>query len=136
MAKITPIDVIKGISGSYGHNSGDYFATNTSSNKVRLAKLKNPYKGPATEKQIAQQQKFKARQAVVTTWLNDNKPSTTNGDKGTTIYQQVQKWKRTLGLSSVSQVLYKYLDDKNEIHLPAILEADKDNGKETTPSNG
>lgn len=90
MAKITPIDVIKGISGSYGHNSGDYFATNTSSNKVRLAKLKNPYKGPATEKQIAQQQKFKARQAVVTAWLNDNKPSTTNGDKGTTIYQQVQ----------------------------------------------
>ena len=60
MAKITPIDVIKGISGSYGHNSDDYFATNTSSNKVRLAKLKNPYKGPATEKQIAQQQKFKA----------------------------------------------------------------------------
>mgnify|MGYP007068977196 CR=1 FL=1 len=130
MAKITPIDVIKGISGS-----GDYFATNTSSNKVRLAKLKNPYKGPATEKQLARQQKFKARQAVVTTWLNDNKPATTNGDKGTTIYQQVQKWKRTLGLSSVSQVLHKYLDDKNELHLPAILEA-KDTGKETTPSHG
>lgn len=46
-----------------------------------------------------------------------------------------KKWKRTLGLSSVSQVLCKYLDDKNEIHLPAILEADKDTGKETTPSN-
>jgi hypothetical protein len=133
MAKITPIDVIKGISGSYGHNSGDYFATNTSSNKIRLAKLKNPYKGPATEKQLAQQQKFKSRQAVVTAWLNANKPSTANGEKGTAIYQQVQKWKRTLGLSSVAQVLYKYLDDKNELHLPTIVEEGTDAGKTVTP---
>ena len=29
MAKITPIDVIKGISGKYGGNSNDYFATKT-----------------------------------------------------------------------------------------------------------
>ena len=28
MARITPIDVIKGISGKYGGNSNDYFATN------------------------------------------------------------------------------------------------------------
>ena len=29
MAKITPIDVIKGTSGKYGGNSNDYFATKT-----------------------------------------------------------------------------------------------------------
>ena len=34
MSKNTPIDVIKGISGKYGGNSNDYFATNKSSNKT------------------------------------------------------------------------------------------------------
>ena len=53
-------------------------------------------KGPATENQLAQQQKFKSRQAAVTAWLNDNKPSTNNDNKGTIIYQQVQKRKCTL----------------------------------------
>ena len=40
---ITPIDVIKGISGKYGNGSNDYFATNSSSNCIHLAKLFNPY---------------------------------------------------------------------------------------------
>ena len=61
MANITPIDVIKGISGKYGSNSNDYFATNKSSNKIRLAKLANPYAGPYTEKQMAQLMKFAER---------------------------------------------------------------------------
>ena len=118
MAKITPIDVIKGISGKYGGNSNDYFATNSSSNKIHLAKLANPYQGPYSEKQMAQREKFATRQAVVTQWLNANKPSETNGEKGTVAYQYVQKLKRSLALSSISQVLYKYLDEDNTIKLP------------------
>ena len=117
MAKITPIDVIKGISGKYGSGSNDYFATNKSSNKVRLAKLINPYRGPATEKQLAQQARFAARQAVATAWLNANKPSETNGSKGTALYQQVQKMKRAMCLSNVNQVLYRYMDESNVIRL-------------------
>ena len=62
MAKIIPIDVIKGISGKYGNKSSDYFATNRSSNQIHLAKIVNPYQGPPTEKQKAQQAKFAARQ--------------------------------------------------------------------------
>lgn len=50
MAKIIPIDVIKGISGKYGNKSSDYFATNRSSNQIHLAKIINPYQGPPTEK--------------------------------------------------------------------------------------
>ena len=56
MAKIIPIDVIKGISGKYGNKSSDYFATNRSSNQIHLAKIVNPYQGPPTEKQKAQQE--------------------------------------------------------------------------------
>ena len=41
MARITPIDVIKGISGKYGNGSSDYFATNSSSNRIHLAKYLN-----------------------------------------------------------------------------------------------
>ena len=118
MAKITPIDVIKGITGKYGSGSNDYFATNKSSNKIHLAKLSNPYKGPASEKQLAQQSKFAARQAAVSAWLNANKPSEKNGTKGTEAYQLAQKLKKTMHFSCISQVIYKYLDEEGTIKLP------------------
>ena len=118
MAKITPIDVIKGITGKYGSGSNDYFATNKSSNKIHLAKLSNPYKGSASEKQLAQQSKFAARQAAVSAWLNANKPSEKNGAKGTEAYQLAQKLKKTMHFSCVSQVIYKYLDEEGKVELP------------------
>ena len=118
MAKITPIDVIKGITGKYGSGSNDYFATNKSSNKIHLAKLSNPYKGPASEKQLAQQSKFAARQAAVSAWLNANKPSEKNGANGTEAYQLAQKLKKTMHFSCVSQVIYKYLDEEGTVKLP------------------
>ena len=118
MARIIPIDVIKGISGKYGNGSNDYFATNSSSNRIHLAKLTNPYTGPATEKQKAQREKFAAKQAAATAWLNANRPNTKNGEEGTALYQQAQKLKRAYAFSNVNQVLYKYMDDKNIIKLP------------------
>ena len=118
MAKIIPIDVIKGISGKYGNQSSDYFATNRSSNQIHLAKLNNPYQGPPTEKQKAQQAKFAARQVVSTAWLNANRPSETTGEKGTADYQMVQRMKRQMGLSNINQVLHKYMDENNVIRLP------------------
>ena len=110
MAKITPIDVIKGISGKYGGNSNDYFATNTSSNKIHLAKLKNPYKGPFTDKQLAQQEVCASRQAALSAWLVANRPSAENGEKGTEAYQYAQKLKRAYAMSNINQVLLKHMD--------------------------
>ena len=130
MAKITPIDVIKGISGKYGGNSNDYFATNTSSNKIHLAKLKNPYKGPFTEKQLAQQEVFASRQAALSAWLVANRPSAENGEKGTEAYQYAQKLKRAYAMSNINQVLLKYMDDKYVITLPAGA------GSSNQPSTG
>ena len=128
MARIIPIDVIKGISGKYGNGSNDYFATNSSSNRIHLAKLQNPYTGPATEKQKAQREKFAAKQAAATAWLNANRPSEKNGEKGTALYQQAQKLKRAYAFSNVNQVLYKYMDDKGNIKLP------ESTGSTTTPT--
>ena len=130
MAKITPIDVIKGISGKYGGNSNDYFATNTSSNKIHLAKLKNPYKGPFTEKQLAQQEVFASRQAALSAWLVANRPSAENGEKGTEAYQYAQKLKRAYAMSNINQVLLKHMDDKYVITLPAGA------GSSNQPSTG
>ena len=129
MARITPIDVIKGISGKYGNGSNDYFATNSSSNRIHLAKLSNPYTGPATDKQKAQREKFAAKQAAATAWLNANRPSEKNGEKGTALYQQAQKLKRAYAFSNVNQVLYKYMDDKGNIKLP-----DSTGSTTTTPT--
>ena len=130
MAKITPIDVIKGISGKYGGNSNDYFATNTSSNKIHLAKLKNPYKGPFTDKQLAQQEVFASRQAALSAWLVANRPSAENGEKGTEAYQYAQKLKRAYAMSNINQVLLKHMDDKYVITLPAGA------GSSNKPSTG
>ena len=129
MAKITPIDVIKGITGKYGSGSKDYFATNKSSNKIHLAKLSNPYKGPASEKQLAQQSKFAARQAAVSAWLNANKPSEKNGAKGTDAYQQAMKIKKSMHFSCISQVIYKHLDEDGKVELPAASPQPSPNGE-------
>ena len=130
MAKITPIDVIKGISGKYGGNSNDYFATNTSSNQIHLAKLKNPYKGPFTDKQLAQQEVFAARQSALSAWLVANRPSAENGEKGTEAYQYAKKLKRAYAMSNINQVLLKHMDDKYVITLPAGA------GSSNKPSTG
>lgn len=118
MARNIPIDVIKGISGKYGNGSNDYFATKSSSNRIHLARLQNPYTGPATEKQLAQREKFATKQAACTAWLNANRPNTKNGEKGTALYQQVQRMKRAYAFSNINQVLCKYMDDKGNIKLP------------------
>ena len=129
MALIKPIDVIQGISGKYGSGSKDYFATNKSSNQIRLAKLNNPYEGPATELQLAQQAKFKARSLAVSAWLNANKPNAVNGPKGTEAYQYALKLKFQYHVSNINQVLYKHMNDENVIILP-------ESANDDTPSGG
>ena len=136
MARIIPIDVIKGISGKYGNNSNDYFATNSSSNKIHLAKITNPYKGPATEKQLAQREKFATKQAVCSAWLNANRPSEKNGEKGTASYQSAQRLKRVLAFSNVNQVLYKYMDEKGNIKLPDGIASPGSTGSTDSPGAG
>ena len=102
MARVIPIDIIKGISCKYGEKVSFYFATNTSSGKIRILQLPKPNHRPPTEKQKEQRSKFADRQAVVTAWLNANKPSKLIRPKGTESYQYVQRLKRQLGLSLIN----------------------------------
>ena len=122
MARVIPIDIIKGISGKYGKDADFYFATNTSSGKIRISRLPKPRHRPPTEKQKEQRSRFAARHAAVTAWLNANKPSELNGPKGTEAYLHVQRLKRQLGLSLINQVLLKYMDGNNVIRLPETRE--------------
>ena len=118
MARVIPIDIIKGISGKYGKNADFYFATNTSSGKIRVSQLPKPSHRPPTEKQREQRSRFAARHAAVTIWLNANKPNELNGPNGTEAYQHVQRLKHQMGLSLINQVLLKYMDTNNVIRLP------------------
>ena len=118
MATVDTIDVVTGLHGKYGSNRKDYFATNTSSKKIRLARLNNPYKGPATEKQLAHMESFKSKALKASAWLNANKPSEANGEKGTEAYQLAQRIKRQLALSNVRQVVCKYMDEEGNVKLP------------------
>ena len=116
MARITPIDVIKGISGKYGSGSNDYFATNTSSNRIHLAKYLNKPTGPATELQVAQMKAFATQQKMAAAWLRANRPSEENGPKGTEAYQEVQALKKLAHLSNVRQIVLKYMDEEGNIN--------------------
>ncbi len=74
MAKITPIDIIKGVSGKFGGNSREYFATNKTSYNIYFAKRVNDFQGPATEKQKEVRALFKRKQKAVADWLRANRP--------------------------------------------------------------
>ena len=128
MARITPIDVIKGISGKYGNGSNDYFATNTSSNRIHLAKYLNKPTGPATPEQLAQMEAFGNQQKMAAAWLRANRPSEENGPKGTEAYQEAQALKKLAHLSNVRQIVLKYLDEDGNVTLPA-------SGTSTPPAN-
>ena len=118
MARITPIDVIKGISGKYGSGSSDYFATNSSSNRIHLAKYLNKPTTPATQEQLDQMQRFGNQQRMAAAWLRANRPSTENGDKGTEAYQLAQSLKKSYRMSNVRQVVLKYMDEDGNVNLP------------------
>ena len=132
MARITPIDVIKGISGKYGSGSNDYFATNTSSNRIHLAKYLNKPTGPATELQVAQMKAFATQQKMAAAWLRANRPSEENGPKGTEAYQEVQALKKLAHLSNVRQIVLKYMDEEGNVTLPA---SGTTNGGYTPPTD-
>ena len=116
MARITPIDVIKGISGKYGSGSNDYFATNTSSNRIHLAKYLNKPTGPATELQVAQMKAFATQQKMAAAWLRANRPSEENGPKGTEAYQEAQALKKLSPRRNVRQIVLKYMDEEGNIN--------------------
>ena len=119
MARITPIDVIKGISGKYGNGSNDYFATNTSSNRIHLAKYLNKPTGPATPEQLAQMEAFGNQQKMAAAWLRANRPSEENGPKGTEAYQEAQALKKQAHLSNVRQIVLKSMDEEGTGTLPS-----------------
>ena len=131
MARITPIDVIKGISGKYGNGSNDYFATNTSSNRIHLAKYLNKPTGPATPEQLAQMEAFGNQQKMAAAWLRANRPSEENGPKGTEAYQEAQALKKLAHLSNVRQIVLKYMDEEGNVTLPAS----SGSGTSTPPAN-
>ena len=141
MARITPIDVIKSISGKYGSGSNDYFATNKSSNRIHLAKYLNKPSGPMTEAQVRQTQLFASQQKMAAAWLRANRPSETNGTKGTDAYQTAQAIKHQLHLSNVRQVILEYRDAYGTVTLPdgtitvtPTTSGGGDNGGGTTPT--
>ena len=142
MARITPIDVIKGISGKYGSGSSDYFATNSSSNRIHLAKYLNKPTGPATPAQVAQMTAFGTQQKLAAAWLRANRPSAENGENGTAAYQEAQALKKQAHLSNVRQIVLKYMDEDGNVTLPssgttnAPAIPDSPSGGSQTPSQG
>ena len=119
MARIKPIDVIKGISGKYGSGTNDYFATNSSSNRIHLAKYLNKPTGPATPAQVAQMTAFGTQQKLAAAWLRANRPSEENGENGTAAYQEAQALKKQAHLSNVRQIVLKYMDAEGKVTLPS-----------------
>ena len=123
MAKVDTIDVVTGLHGKYGTNRKDYFATNSSSNQIRLARLNNPYQGEPTQRQKDHMEAFKTRALQATAWLNANKElRDSDGNvtrQATDAYKEAQRIKRQLALSNVRQVVCKYMDEDGNVTLPA-----------------
>ncbi len=136
MAKITPIDVIKGISGKYGSGSSDYFATNKSSNQIHLAKYQNKPTGEPTASQRETIKKFTEQAKQASAWLRSNHPSAENGAKGTEAYQVAQALKRQLHLSNVRQIVIKYMDEEGNVKFPTSPQPSPEGEGEQTGGGG
>ena len=129
MAKITPIDIIKGVSGKFGGNSREYFATNKTSYNIYFAKRVNDFKGPATEKQLEIRNLFKRKQKAVADWLRANRPM--SGRPATEAYRVALALKYRYKFSSINQVIHKYLNDDLQVVLPNV---GNDNGDAPNPA--
>ena len=133
MAKITPIDIIKGVSGKFGGNSKEYFATNKTSYNIHFAKRVNDFKGPATQKQLEIRDLFKRKQKAVTDWLRANRP--VSGRPATEAYRVALALKYRYKFSSINQVIYKYLNDDLQVVLPNVGNGDAQNPAPSQPGN-
>ena len=129
MAKITPIDIIKGVSGKFGGNSREYFATNKTSYNIYFAKRVNDFQGPATQKQLEIRDRFKRKQKAVADWLRANRP--VNGRPATEAYRVALALKYRYKFSSINQVIHKYLNDDLQVVLPNV---GSDNGDAPNPA--
>ena len=129
MAKITPIDIIKGVSGKFGGNSKEYFATNKTSYNIYFAKRVNDFKGPATQKQLEIRDLFKRKQKAVADWLRANRP--VSGRPATEAYRVALALKYRYKFSSINQVIHKYLNDDLQVVLP---NTGSDNGDAPNPA--
>ena len=133
MAKITPIDIIKGVSGKFGGNSKEYFATNKTSYNIHFAKRVNEFKGPATQKQLEIRDLFKRKQKAVTDWLRANRP--VSGRPATEAYRVALALKYRYKFSSINQVIHKYLNDDLQVVLPNVGNGDAQNPAPSQPGN-
>ena len=129
MAKITPIDIIKGVSGKFGGNSREYFATNKTSYNIYFAKRVNDFQGPATQKQLEIRDRFKRKQKAVADWLRANRP--VSGRPATEAYRVALALKYRYKFSSINQVIYKYLNEDLQVVLP---NTGSDNGDAPKPT--
>ena len=133
MAKITPIDIIKGVSGKFGGNSKEYFATNKTSYNIYFAKRVNDFKGPATQKQLEIRDLFKRKQKAVADWLRANRP--VSGRPATEAYRVALALKYRYKFSSINQVIHKYLNDDLQVVLPNVGSGDAPNPAPSQPGN-
>ena len=133
MAKITPIDIIKGVSGKFGGNSKEYFATNKTSYNIYFAKRVNDFKGPATQKQLEIRDLFKRKQKAVADWLRANRPM--SGRPATEAYRVALALKYRYKFSSINQVIHKYLNDDLQVVLPNVGSGDAPNPAPSQPGN-
>ena len=131
MAKITPIDIIKGVSGKFGGNSREYFATNKTSYNIYFAKRVNDFQGPATQKQLEIRDRFKRKQKAVADWLRANRP--VNGRPATEAYRVALALKYRYKFSSINQVIHKYLNDDLQVVLPNVGNGDAPNPAPSQP---
>ena len=87
MAKITPINLIAGMSGKVCQHGDTYFVTNRQTGRVHTAKMCTQRQDNPSEAQVAVRSRFYKRVQNTSAWIKTNGP-TTEHPKGTELYQK------------------------------------------------
>ena len=110
MAKIIPIDIIKGMTGKVCQHSDTYFSINSVTGVTHTGKICNPYTGEPTQKQLAQQEAFRKKAELVNAWLLAHKDDE--------LRRQAESLRKSLQLASVRSVVYRFIGEDGVVKFP------------------
>ena len=119
MAKITPIDVIKSMSGKISQDSDIYCVTNPQTGKMHTQHTSS-VKIEKTENQEKVMSRFKMRTQLCSKWFAENKPSEKNPGGTEAYWKMYYAQKHQSKIGSLQHFVKDRMDDEGNVNMEGL----------------
>ncbi len=111
MAKVRPAAYISSISGKLAQGEPTYYATNRHTGRTYAVYVKNPYRGPWSERQTAHRDNFRLRSKTASAWLAANDPKRNGGTETEEYKAMMRKYNKQTKIGNVFAFVAKHYDN-------------------------